>query len=332
MKIFNELVSYLVNYNNDKFRKKLLNLKRNDMINVCRHINSHPYNKNFMITLLYLMAQYCNDIILFKKVIQYSDTYFTSYFINNNEHDNILYTNTIFGVLVSYNETNIINYFIEYDLIDIYDSYALINLVYMRKNYVTQPHDFMYIIKSLINKGYNINHKFKRINGDKISIFMLFCLKKDLYLLPEIYEYFIEKFKPNLNEKYNGLTTLMHIINKNNKNGLNDIINIFLNNGYDISIKSDNNKTVYDYYLEIKDINTIILDKLNPLNVINYMNLYISEECLICFKKYDNKYLNIKIFVPCGHSCCKICSEKIDNCHLCRNEICKKINLFINYT
>ena len=46
-----------------------------------------------------------------------------------------------------------------------------------------------------------------------------------------------------------------------------------------------------------------------------YVTPYITNECPICFNKYDN---NMCLFKDCGHSLCTECSSKLKKCYCCR--------------
>ena len=52
------------------------------------------------------------------------------------------------------------------------------------------------------------------------------------------------------------------------------------------------------------------------------------KECSICYENCSDDRKMVA-FDPCGHTSCKPCSERLDDCHVCRNKIARKIVLHI---
>lgn len=50
----------------------------------------------------------------------------------------------------------------------------------------------------------------------------------------------------------------------------------------------------------------------------------ILNKCNIC-EKIEEVMI---VFTSCGHMCCSNCSKSLNNCHICRKRISKKIQLF----
>uniref|UniRef100_A0A3Q2ZWH6 Leucine rich repeat and sterile alpha motif containing 1 n=1 Tax=Kryptolebias marmoratus TaxID=37003 RepID=A0A3Q2ZWH6_KRYMA len=51
-----------------------------------------------------------------------------------------------------------------------------------------------------------------------------------------------------------------------------------------------------------------------------------SSECVVCMETGSRV-----IFLPCGHiCCCQVCSDALQNCPLCRSNICQRIRLYQN--
>jgi hypothetical protein len=126
-----------------------------------------------------------------------------------------------------------------------------------------------------------------------------------------------------------------------NIEGVNKIIVLEINNGrlnYDKLDKTDlailykclsNDKIdeleSLDY--AINNLNTkLIADsrdiKTNLVNLEN--NIKGKYECSICFENPKNV-----MYIPCGHSFCKECSDKfVDECCICRQRIVKRQNIY----
>ena len=53
------------------------------------------------------------------------------------------------------------------------------------------------------------------------------------------------------------------------------------------------------------------------------------KECTICYETCGDDRKMVA-FDPCGHTSCKPCSERLNDCHVCRQVISRKITLHMN--
>ena len=49
-------------------------------------------------------------------------------------------------------------------------------------------------------------------------------------------------------------------------------------------------------------------------------------ECGICYGNYQE--IGKVVIDPCGHTCCKVCGDRLKECHICRQPILKLINVY----
>ena len=120
---------------------------------------------------------------------------------------------------------------------------------------------------------------------------------------------------------------------------------LFLENGY------SNVKRIYEEYLKYDNSDSEIVEFIQSyLNINNKAkcdNIYLTNECSICFDKYNNNDnndndnnndnnnndVNTKYqiaIIPCGHTICNDCYNKISSsliCPCCRTTIQHKINI-----
>jgi len=105
---------------------------------------------------------------------------------------------------------------------------------------------------------------------------------------------------------------------------------------YDIEIEVDEYEIEYAIEIEndiaysIESEDEVIEHIVNENEVIEQFSGEVDEEatevisCKICLVNTPKV-----IFTTCGHSACFSCSNKLNNCHICRKRISKKIKIFL---
>jgi hypothetical protein len=135
---------------------------------------------------------------------------------------------------------------------------------------------------------------------------------------------FIEKRKCELEKIITNEMNTRRII-KNNKKRKRKLIEYYENKLQQI-IKQNDNRIIKQKYNDIiKQNNINQMSKQNDNNQMSKQNDNNQILCVICM--VDQKKI---LFLPCKHICsCKKCSEQMNECCICRQQIKEKIEIYI---
>lgn len=280
-------------------------------------------------TLLYHMLNYNFDINI--NIIELIKDYSNFNYINTDLENSPNYNESILSILIKKQDLETIKKYFNYFQKDILIYNNLIDDLINNKK--LSALNICEIIQNILRVNPLKTIKDITCNGSSILTYLTIDYlgneivdNIDEYI--ELYSYLIEVLNCDVNEHNGRLLKVLFESNyfkfKYNKVLQLEYIKLFVENGYNLE-----QHNFYDFYIHNMGSSNAILDYINTGVDRKIDTIFTSEECSVCYEKYDSAIENkVQVaLIPCGHTICNGCYSQIliHDCPLCRMNINSKI-------